>query len=55
MLTAYKLRSGDLLTDVDKVPGMLVKGKLKLFPRGRGGVHEMEQVFRRAEEADEKR
>jgi heterodisulfide reductase subunit C len=55
MLTAYKLRSRELFTDVEKVPRMLVKGKLKLLPRGRGGVREIEQVFRRAEEEDEKR
>ncbi len=50
MMAAYKLRTGDLLADVDKVPQMLAKGKLSLLPKRSGSVKEVRQVFRRAEE-----
>lgn len=55
MLTAYKLRSRDIFSDIDKVPRMLAKGKLRLLPRGSGRVHEINEIFRRAEEEDERR
>ena len=55
MLTMYKLRTGDLLSDVDKVPQMLAKGKLAFFPHGSGNAGEVREVFRRAEEEDNKR
>ena len=54
MMAAYKLRTFDLLSDVDKVPAMLAKGKLSLLPKRSGGVKEVREVFRRAEE-EEKR
>ena len=50
MLAEYKLRSGDLFSDVDKVPQMLVKGKLALLPPGGGEVREVRAIFERAEE-----
>jgi len=50
MMAAYKLRTGDLLTDVGKVPQMLVKGKLSLLPKRSGSVKKVREVFRRAEE-----
>jgi len=53
MMAAYKLRSGDLLADVDKVPKMLAKGKLSLLPKRSGSVKEVRQVFRRAEEEEQ--
>ncbi len=55
MLTAYKLRSRDIFSDLDKIPGMLAKGKLRLLPRGSGSVHEIKEIFRRAEEEDKTR
>jgi heterodisulfide reductase subunit C len=55
MLAAYKLRSGDLLTDAGKVPQMLAKGKLSLLPHRSGGRGEVREVFKRAEEEDQKR
>ena len=55
MLTAYKLRSGDLLADVDKAPGMLAKGKISLLPNRGGSAKQVRQVFRRAKEEDKKR
>ncbi len=55
MLTAYKLRSGDLLADVDKVPKMLAKGKLALLPNRSGAAKEVRQVFQRAQEEEEQR
>lgn len=52
MMTAYKLRSGDLMADVDKVPKMLAKGKLSFLPNRSGLSKQLRQVFRRAEEED---
>jgi len=49
MLAAYKLRSGDLFSDVSKVPQMLLKGKLALLPKRSGAAAEVREVFRRAE------
>jgi heterodisulfide reductase subunit C2 len=54
MMAFYKLRTGDLLADVGKVPQMLAKGKLALLPNRSGGAKEVRKVFRRAEE-EEKR
>ena len=54
-MTAYKLRTGDLLTDVDKVPQMLVKGKLSFLPKRSGSVKEVREAFRRADEEEQKR
>jgi heterodisulfide reductase subunit C len=55
MLTAYKLRSGDLFSDVDKVPKMLAKGKLSLLPSRSGSAGDVREVFKRAEEEEKKR
>jgi len=52
MMASYKLRTGDLLADVDKVPQMLAKGKLSLLPKRSGSAKEVRQVFRRAEEEE---
>jgi heterodisulfide reductase subunit C len=52
MLAAYKLRCGDLFSDVDKVPQMLSKGKLSFFPR-RSSVKQVRELFRRAKKEDE--
>ncbi len=54
MMAAYKLRTGDLLADVGKVPQMLAKGKLSLLPKRSGGASEVREVFRRAEEEERK-
>lgn len=54
MMAFYKLRTGDLFSDVDKVPQMLAKGKLSLLPKRSGSAGEVRNVFRRAEE-EEKR
>ena len=53
LMTAYKLRSGDLLSDVEKAPAMLAKGKLSLLPKRSGGVGGVRDVFRRAEKENE--
>jgi heterodisulfide reductase subunit C len=53
MLTAYKLRTGELLADVDKVPKMLAKGKLSLLPSRSGDARRLRKIFRRAEEEDQ--
>jgi heterodisulfide reductase subunit C2 len=54
MMTAYKLRTGDLFSDVDKVPQMLAKGKLSLLPKRSGSAKEVREVFRRAEDEEMK-
>ena len=54
MMTAYKLRTFDLFSDVDKVPQMLAQGKLALLPNRSGSVKQVREVFRRAEEEDRK-
>ena len=53
-MTAYKLRSGDLLADVGKFPAMLAKGKIGLLPKRSGAADEVREVFRRAEEEEER-
>ena len=55
MLTAYKLRSGDLFSDMDKGPAMLAKGKLSLLPKRSRSAGEVREVFRRAEEEEKQR
>ena len=55
MMTAYKLRSGDLVSDVDKFPQMLAKGKISLLPKRCGEARRLRQIFQRAEEEDKKR
>ena len=52
MLAAYKLRTGDLLSDVGKFPKMLAKGKISLRPSKSGEAKRIREVFRRAEEED---
>ncbi|OGR17889.1 MAG: hypothetical protein A2559_10770 [Deltaproteobacteria bacterium RIFOXYD2_FULL_66_9] len=54
MMTAYKLRIGDLLSDVDKVPQLLAQGKLSLLPDRSGDIRQVRGIFRRAEEEDGK-
>jgi heterodisulfide reductase subunit C len=54
MMTAYKLRVGDLLSDVDKVPQLLAQGKLSLLPNRSGDIRQVRGIFRRAEEEDGK-
>jgi heterodisulfide reductase subunit C2 len=54
MMAAYKLRTFDLFSDVDKVPQMLVQGKLALLPNRSGSAKQVREIFRRAEEEDRK-
>ena len=54
MLAAYKLRTGDLFSDVDKVPQMLAKGKLSLLPHRSKSAKRVRELFRRAEEEEGK-
>ena len=46
MLAAYKLRTGDLFSDVDKVPQMLAKGKLSLLPHRSESAKRVRELFR---------
>ncbi len=52
MLAMYKLRSGDLFSDVGKVPQMIAKGKISFFPHRSGNTKEVREVFKRAEEEE---
>ena len=51
MMAAYKFRTGDFMSDVDKVPKMVAKGKLSFLPK-RSNTKEVRDVFRRAEEEE---
>ena len=55
MLTAYKLRSGQLFADLAKFPQMLAKGKISLLPKKCKSTEQMREIFRRAEEEEENR
>jgi heterodisulfide reductase subunit C len=47
MLAEYKLRSGDLVSDLDMGLVMFVKGKIHPFPKRIGGVSEVRRLFKR--------
>jgi len=55
MLAAYKLRSRDFFSDLDKAPKMLAKKKLSLLPNRSAGVDEVRGVFDRAKEEESAR
>ncbi|HPA45912.1 MAG TPA: 4Fe-4S dicluster domain-containing protein [bacterium] len=55
MLTAYKLRCADFLTDLDKAPKLWAKGKLSLLPKRSADVAEVKEIFRKAEEEEKNR
>jgi heterodisulfide reductase subunit C len=55
MMTAYKIRSGDLFTDAEKTGQLMAKGKLSLLPKRSAGVKELREAFRRSGEEDKKR
>jgi heterodisulfide reductase subunit C2 len=55
MLGVYKLRSGDLFSDMNKVPQMFLKGKLALVPPRVGSARDVRTIFQRAEEEDGKK
>jgi heterodisulfide reductase subunit C len=55
MMTAYKLRSRDLFSDMDKAPKMLAKKRLSLLPSRSGAAGEVKGVFDRAEEEENTR
>ena len=55
MLTAYKLRCGDLFADMDKAAKMLTKGKLAFWPTRSGSLREVREIFHRAEEEEKRR
>ena len=51
LMTAYKLRTLDLFSDVSKLPMMLRKGKLPLLGRRVGGKGARKAMFDRAKAA----
>jgi heterodisulfide reductase subunit C len=55
MLAAYKIRAKDLLSDIEKTPKLLAKGKLSLLPKKSRGAKEVQRTFKRAEKEDKTR
>jgi heterodisulfide reductase subunit C len=49
MLTRFKLRSGALMRDVEKLPTMLAKGKMALLPPRGGDRDSVREVFDKVE------
>ncbi|MCL6520256.1 MAG: 4Fe-4S dicluster domain-containing protein [Armatimonadetes bacterium] len=47
LMAIYKLRSGDLFTDLTKLPAMLRKGKFNLFPPRTAGRKSVRTIFNR--------
>jgi heterodisulfide reductase subunit C len=45
MLMEYKLRSGDLVSDLDMGVSMFVKGKIHPLPKRIGGIAEVRRLF----------
>jgi heterodisulfide reductase subunit C len=55
MLTVYKFRSVDFLTDLDKAPKLLAKGKLSFLPARSANVAQVKEIFRKADEEETNR
>jgi hypothetical protein len=53
MMAAFKLRTFDPFTDAGKVPRMLAQGKLSILPNRSGGVRQVREIFRQAEEEEQ--
>lgn len=51
LMASYKIRTGDLWSDAEKLPMMLKKGKLPLIPKTVGGGAERKRLFERAKRA----
>ncbi|MGI5862710.1 MAG: 4Fe-4S dicluster domain-containing protein [Myxococcales bacterium] len=45
LVANYKVRTGDLFSDVTAAPGMLVRGKLALLPNGIKGIADVRRIF----------
>jgi len=54
MLVAYKLRSRDFFSDMDKGPKMLAKKKLSLRPSRSRDAGKVKELFKRAGEEEQK-
>lgn len=55
LVAGYKMRTLDLLKDVEKAPAMFFKGKLNIFPqliKGREHIQKIFENVKKAEEAD---
>lgn len=55
MMTAYKIKSGDLFSDMDKAPKMFAKGKLSLIPHTTASAGQVREAFKRSEQEEQKR
>lgn len=51
LVAGYKLRTGDLFSDVASAPVMLLKGKLALLPKRIEGLDEVRRIFDACERA----
>jgi heterodisulfide reductase subunit C len=54
LMAAYKLRSGDLFSDLDKAPKMFAQGKLSLFPKRSPNARQAREAFKRSASEEEK-
>lgn len=50
MVVEYKLRSGDLMKDVNNAPAMMTRGKLSLRPERVKGMNEIKRIFEKSGE-----
>jgi heterodisulfide reductase subunit C len=48
MLMSYKLRTGTILSDLDKGAGMFFRGKLRLLPNRSSSAAEVRRIFERS-------
>ena len=53
LMAKYKLKSGQLFTDLDLGLQLFKKGKLPLIPRGIKGKKQIREIFSRAGESGE--
>ena len=49
LIRDYKLTTGDLMSDVDAAPDMLLKGKIGLFPHNIKGKESIKRIFEKTE------
>jgi heterodisulfide reductase subunit C2 len=47
MIAWYKVRTGKILTDMDKFPTMIKKGKIALLPPSAAGKNKTREIFQR--------
>ncbi len=53
LVAGYKMRTFDLLKDVEKAPAMFFKGKLNIFPQLIKGREHIQKIFENVKKAEE--